>query len=218
MDAWALRSHRNAIAAIDEGRFKEEIVPIETPHGLFSVDEHPRRDTSMEKLAALKPLHPEIEGFSITAGNSSGINDAAAACVLMEAGEAQRRGLEPLGRVAAWAAAGCPPDIMGIGPAPAVRKLLARTGLSLGDIDLIELNEAFAGQALAVLKELGIADLSNINVNGSGISIGHPLGATGARILATLLHEMRRRQARYAIETMCIGGGMGLAALVERPR
>ncbi len=218
-DEFALWSHQNAVAAINAGKFDEEMVPVEVPAArgerqTISRDEHPRADTSLEKLARL----PALLGKTVTAGNSSGINDAAAACVVMEAGEARRRGLEPMGRVVAWAAAGCPPDIMGIGPAPAVRKLLAKTKLTLRDVDLIELNEAFAGQALAVLKDLGVTDLSNVNVNGSGISIGHPIGATGARIMATLLHEMGRRQARYAIETMCIGGGMGLAALVERPQ
>jgi acetyl-CoA C-acetyltransferase len=161
----------------------------------------------------LKP----VCGDTVTAGNSSGMNDGAAACVVMAEETAHALGLEPLGYVRAWAVAGVHPAYMGLGPVHAVRKVLAKAGLTLADMDVIELNEAFAAQALGVIKELGITDLSNLNVNGSGIALGHPIGATGARIMATLLHEMKRRGARYGLETMCIGGGQGIAAIVERP-
>jgi acetyl-CoA C-acetyltransferase len=179
---------------------------------LFDRDEHPRPETTLETLAALKP----VVGDTITAGNSSGMNDGAAACVLMTEKTAEQLGLEPLGYLRAWAVAGVHPAYMGLGPVPAVKRVLEKTGLDLADIDLIELNEAFAAQALGCLKELGITDLSNVNVNGSGIALGHPVGATGARIMATLLYEMKRRNARYGLEALCIGGGQGIAALVER--
>jgi acetyl-CoA C-acetyltransferase len=216
-DEFSLLSQQRARAAIEAGRFKDEIVPVPVPQKkgepvLFDQDEHPRFETTLESLAKLKP----VVGETITAGNSSGMNDGAAACVLMSRRTAREFGLEPMGHVKAWAVAGVNPAFMGLGPVPAVKKVLEKTGLTLADMDLIELNEAFAAQALGVLKELGIDDLSNVNVNGSGIALGHPVGATGARIMATLLNEMRRRDARYGLETMCIGGGQGIAAIVER--
>lgn len=212
MDAWALRSHRNAIAAIDEGRFKEEIIPIETPHGLFSVDEHPRRDTSMERLAALKPLHPEIEGFSITAGNSSGANDGAAVLAIAS----DRLGLPALATVRAWASVGVDPAETGLAPVKAIPKLLDRAGLSLADVDLFEINEAFASMCVATVKMLDI-DPDRVNVSGSGCSLGHPVAATGARMLVTLVHELRRRGGGIGVAAMCAGGGMGSATLIEVP-
>ena len=216
-DEFALRSQQNCRAAIEAGKFDHEIMPltVQAKKGpeVFDRDEHPRPDTTPESLAALKP----VCGDTVTAGNSSGMNDGAAACVVMAEETAHALGLEPLGYVRAWAVAGVHPAYMGLGPVYAVRKVLAKTGLSLADMDLIELNEAFAAQALGVIKELGITDLSNLNVNGSGIALGHPIGATGARIMATLLYEMKRRGARYGLETMCIGGGQGIAAIVERP-
>ncbi|MGB8387510.1 thiolase family protein [Mycobacterium sp.] len=212
MDAWALRSHRNAIAAIDEGRFKEEIVPIETPHGLFSVDEHPRRDTSMEKLAALKPVHPEIEGFSITAGNASGGNDAAAVLAIAS----ERLGLPVLATVRAWASVGVDPADTGLAPVEAIPKALARAGISLDDVDLFEINEAFASMCVATIKLLDI-DPDLVNVNGSGCSLGHPIAATGARMLVTLVYELRRRGGGIGVAAMCVGGGMGSATVLEVP-
>jgi acetyl-CoA acyltransferase len=210
MDAWALRSHRNAIAAIDEGRFKAEIVPIETPHGLFSVDEHPRRDTSMEKLAALKPLHPEIDGFSITAGNACGGNDGAAVLTIAS----DRLGLAALGTVRAWASVGVDPAATGLAPVEAIPKALARARLSLADVDLFEINEAFASMCVATIKLLDI-DPDKVNVNGSGCSLGHPVAATGARMLVTLVHELRRRGGGIGVAAMCAGGGMGSATVIE---
>lgn len=212
MDAWALRSHRNAIAAIDEGRFKEEIVPIETPHGLFEVDEHPRRDTTMEKLAALKPLHPEIEGFSITAGNACGANDGAAVLTIAS----DRLGLPALATVRAWASVGVDPASTGLAPVEAIPKALARAGLSLFDIDLFEINEAFASMCVATIKLLDI-DPDRVNVSGSGCSLGHPVAATGARMLVTLVHELRRRGGGFGVAAMCAGGGMGSATVIEVP-
>jgi len=212
MDAWALRSHRNAIAAIDEGRFKEEIVPIQTPHGLFAVDEHPRRDTSMEKLAALKPLHPEIEGFSITAGNASGANDAAA--ILAIAGDDV--GLPALATVRAWASVGVDPAETGLAPVKAIPKALDRAGVSLADVDVFEINEAFAAMCVATVKLLDI-DPDRVNVSGSGCSLGHPVAATGARMLVTLVHELRRRGGGIGVAAMCAGGGMGSATVIEVP-
>jgi acetyl-CoA acyltransferase len=212
MDAWALRSHQNAIRSIDEGRFKEEIVPIETPHGLFDTDEHPRRDTSMERLAGLKVLHPEIEGFSITAGNSSGANDAAA--VLTVASD--DLGLPALATIRSWASVGIDPAITGLAPVDAIRKALARGGYSLGDVDLFEINEAFAAMVVATNRILGI-DPELVNVNGSGCSLGHPVAATGARQLATLVYELRRRGGGVGVSAMCAGGGMGSATVIEVP-
>jgi acetyl-CoA C-acetyltransferase len=212
MDAWALRSHRNAIAAIDEGRFKEEIVPIETPHGLFAVDEHPRRDTSIEKLAALKPLHPEIEGFSITAGNACGANDGAAVLTIAS----DRLGLPALATVRAWASVGVDPAATGLAPVEAIPKALGRAGLSLSDVDVFEINEAFASMCVATVKLLDI-DPDRVNVSGSGCSLGHPVAATGARMLVTLVHELRRRGGGFGVAAMCAGGGMGSATVIEVP-
>ncbi|OBI40670.1 acetyl-CoA acetyltransferase [Mycobacterium kyorinense] len=212
MDAWALRSHRNAIAAIDEGRFKDEIVPIETPHGLFDVDEHPRRDTTMEKLAALKPLHPEIEGFSITAGNACGANDGAAVLTIAS----DRLGLPALATVRAWASVGVDPAATGLTPVEAIPKALARAHLSLSDVDLFEINEAFASMCVATIKLLDL-DPDRVNVSGSGCSLGHPVAATGARMLVTLVHELRRRGGGFGVAAMCAGGGMGSATVIEVP-
>ncbi|HEU5031997.1 thiolase family protein [Spirillospora sp. NPDC000708] len=216
MDAWALRSHRNAVRAIDEGRFKDEIVPIETPHGTFSVDEHPRRDTSMEKLAALKPLHPEIEGFSITAGNACGSNDGAAALVVASDGLAARQGLPVLGTVRSWASVGVDPAITGLAPTKAIPKALARAGLKPDDVEVFEINEAFASMCVATVGMLGL-DPERVNVNGSGCSLGHPVAATGARMLVTLVHELRRRGGGIGVAAMCAGGGMGSATVIEVP-
>jgi acetyl-CoA C-acetyltransferase len=212
MDAWALGSHQKAVQAIDEGRFKEEIVPIETPHGLFAVDEHPRRDTTIEKLAALKPLHPEIEGFSITAGNACGANDGAA--VLTVASD--RLGLPALATVRAWASVGVDPAVTGLAPVEAIPKALARADISLGDVDLFEINEAFASMCVATIKLLDI-DADRVNVSGSGCSLGHPVAATGARMLVTLVHELRRRGGGIGVAAMCAGGGMGSATVIEVP-
>jgi acetyl-CoA C-acetyltransferase len=212
MDAWALRSHRNAIAAIDEGRFKDEIVPIDTPHGLFAVDEHPRRDTSMEKLAALKPLHPEIEGFSITAGNACGANDGAAVLTIAS----DRLGLPALATIRAWASVGVDPAATGLAPVEAIPKALARAKLSLSNVDLFEVNEAFAAMCVATIKLLDL-DPDRVNVSGSGCSLGHPVAATGARMLVTLVHELRRRGGGIGVAAMCAGGGMGSATVIEVP-
>ena len=212
MDAWALRSHRNAVRAIDEGRFAAEIVPIETPRGLFRVDEHPRRDTSLEKLASLKPLHPEIEGFSITAGNAAGANDGAA--VLAVASD--RLGLPALAIVRSWASVGVDPAETGLAPVRAIPKALARAGRSIADVDLFEINEAFAAMCVATVELLGI-DPDRVNVSGSGCSLGHPVAATGARMLVTLVHELRRRGGGVGVAAMCAGGGMGSATVIEVP-
>jgi acetyl-CoA acyltransferase len=216
MDAWALRSHRNAIRAIDEGRFKEEIVPIETPHGLFSVDEHPRRDTSMEKLARLKVLHPEIEGFSITAGNSCGSNDAAAALVVASDRTAAELGRTPLAVVRSWASIGVDPAETWSAPVKAIPKALSRAGLTPGDVDLFEINEAFAAMCVACVKILEL-DPEKVNVNGSGCSIGHPIAATGGRMLSTLIYQLRRQGGGIGVAAMCAGGGMGGAMVIEVP-
>jgi acetyl-CoA C-acetyltransferase len=210
MDAWALRSHRNAIRAIDEGRFDAEVVPIATPYGLFTVDEHPRRDTTLEKLASLKPLHPEIEGFSITAGNACGANDGAAALVVAS----DRLGLPALATVRAWASVGVHPAETGLAPVKAIPKALSRAGLSVSDVDLFEINEAFASMCVATVNRLGI-DPERVNVNGSGCGLGHPVAATGARMLVTLVHELRRRGGGIGVAAMCAGGGMGSATVIE---
>jgi acetyl-CoA acyltransferase len=212
MDAWALGSHQKAVRAIDEGRFKQETVPIDTPYGLFAVDEHPRRDTTIEKLAALKPLHPEIEGFSITAGNACGANDGAA--VLAVASD--RLGLPALATVQAWASVGVDPAMTGLAPVEAIPKALARAGISLGDVDLFEINEAFASMCVATIKLLDI-DPDRVNVSGSGCSLGHPVAATGARMLVTLVHELRRRGGGIGVAAMCAGGGMGSATVIDVP-
>ena len=212
MDAWALRSHQRAVQAIDEGRFKEEIVPVETPHGLFGIDEHPRRDTSMEKLAKLKVLHPEIEGFSITAGNACGANDGAAALVVAS----DRLGLPALGYVRSWASVGIDPAYTGLAPVEAIPKALRRAGLTVDQVDLFEINEAFAAMCVATIRLLGL-DQEKVNVSGSGCSLGHPVAATGARMLVTLVHELRRRGGGIGVASMCAGGGMGSAAVIEVP-
>ncbi|MEU5880571.1 thiolase family protein [Spirillospora sp. NPDC047279] len=212
MDAWALRSHRNAVRAIDEGRFEAEVVPIGTPHGLFAVDEHPRRGTSLEKLASLKPLHPEIEGFSITAGNAAGANDGAAALVVAS----DRLGLPALATVRSWASVGVDPAETGLAPVKAIPKALSRAGLAVHDVDLYEINEAFASMCVATVGRLGL-DPDRVNVNGSGCSLGHPVAATGARMLVTLVHELRRRGGGLGVAAMCAGGGMGSATVIEVP-
>ncbi|MBV8081316.1 MAG: thiolase family protein [Actinobacteria bacterium] len=208
-DAFALRSQQRWAAAADAGRFDEEIVPV----GEIAVDEHPRRDTSAEKLAGLKAVFRE--GGTVTAGNASGVNDGAAALVIASEERARDLDVEPLGRFVASAVAGVDPRVMGIGPVPAVRRLLARTGLTVDDVDLVELNEAFASQSLAVIRELGL-DEEKVNVNGGAIAIGHPLGMSGARLVVTLLHELRRRGGRYGLATLCVGIGQGQAVLFER--
>jgi acetyl-CoA acyltransferase len=224
-DAFALESHRRATNAIDGGRFKDEIVPLPvnevvlldgkrtTREFTFDTDEGPRRDTSVNALAALKPAF-KVDG-SVTAGNASQMSDGAAAVIVMSEEKARSMGLKPLARFVAYATAGVPPDVMGIGPVAAIPKVLKQAGLKLENIDLIELNEAFAVQALAVIRELGL-DTAKVNVNGGAIALGHPLGCTGSKLTATLLYEMRRRNARYGMVTMCVGGGMGAAGIYER--
>lgn len=208
-DRWALRSHQRAIAAIDNGYFEREIVPV----GSFSIDEHPRRDTSLEKLARLQPVYKEAG--TVTAGNASGVNDAGAALVVVGRARADELGLEPRARVLSWASVGVDPNVTGIAPVFAVPKALKRAGLSVDDIDLIELNEAFAAMVVACVRELGV-DEDKVNVNGGAIALGHPVGCTGARLTTSLIHELERREARYGVVTMCAGGGMGSAAVIER--
>lgn len=217
-DAFAMRSHLRAAAAWHEGRFADEVVSVTVPTKKgeplhFARDEGIRAETTMEALARLRPV---LKNGTVTAGNASQQNDAAAACLVVAEDKLAELRLEPMAWVRGWAAAGCEPSRMGIGPVPAVKKLLARTGLSFDQLDLVELNEAFAAQVLAVLQGWEWNDPDRLNVNGGGISLGHPIGATGVRILATMLHELQRRRGRYALETMCIGGGQGLAALFER--
>ncbi len=212
MDEWALGSHRKAIAAIDEGRFKEEIHPIDTPHGVFDTDEHPRRDTNIERLSSLKVLHPEIDGFSITAGNASGVNDGAAALVIAS----DRLGLPALGTVKSWASVGVDPAFTGLAPVEAIPKALKRAGLAISDVDLFEINEAFAAMCVATINMLDL-DPEIVNVSGSGCSLGHPVAATGARMLVTLVHELRRRGGGIGVAAMCAGGGMGSATVIEVP-
>ncbi|AIJ24596.1 acetyl-CoA C-acetyltransferase [Amycolatopsis methanolica] len=223
-DEWALRSHERAVKAAADGRFAEEILPVTVPGRrgapatLVDTDEHPRPDVSLDALSELRPVmvnsDPEA---TVTAGNASGQNDGAAACIVTTRDAAAELGLTPILRLVSWAVAGVPPRTMGLGPVPAVAKALDRAGLALSDIELVEINEAFAAQVIACFREWDLTDrdLERVNVSGSGISLGHPVGATGARILATLAHEMRRRGARYGLETMCIGGGQGLAAVLE---
>jgi acetyl-CoA acetyltransferase family protein len=216
MDAYALRSQKAAAAAIGRGVFKDEIVAVDVPQGRKTIrvdaDDHPRPETTLEGLAALKPAFGK-DGF-VTAGNASGIVDGAAALVIAGRDEARRRGLKPMASIVSWGVAGVPPEIMGIGPVPASRKALEAAGLSLQDMDLVEVNEAFAGQYLAVEKELGL-DRERTNVNGGAIALGHPLGATGTRLLLTLAYELRRRKGRYGLATACIGGGQGIAMIVK---
>lgn len=219
MDAWAVRSHQRAVAAIDAGTFTDEIVPIKVTRKdgtvtEFAVDEHPRRDTSLEKVAALKPLHPEIAGFSITAGNAAGANDGAAALALVSDELAREAGLTALGTVRAWAAVGVEPALTGTGAIDAIRKVLPRAGLSIADVHLWEINEAFASVPVAACQELGI-DEELVNIHGSGCSLGHPVAATGARMLTTITHELRRRGGGIGVAAMCAGGGQGGAVVVE---
>jgi acetyl-CoA C-acetyltransferase len=222
-DELSLRSHQRAVAAHERGAFAEEIVAVRVSDRrgdrLVDRDEHPRPDATLEQLSVLRPIMATADPeATVTAGNSSGQNDGAAACIVTHAARARELGLTPLARLVSWAVAGVPPRTMGIGPLPATARALERAGLTLGELDLIELNEAFAAQVLAVLRAWDLPDgLERVNVNGSGISLGHPVGATGARILATMLRELHRRGGRYALETMCIGGGQGLAAIFERP-
>ena len=216
-DEYAARSQQRAARAQTANRFAEEIVPLHVPQKkgdplVIARDEGVRAETTVASLSALRPL---LKGGTVTAGNSSQQNDAAAACLIVAESELSRLKLEPLGFLVGWAAAGCDPATMGIGPVPATARLLQRTGLSLAQMDLVELNEAFACQVLAVLKGWNWNDGDKLNVNGSGISLGHPIAATGVRILSTMLHELRRRGGRYGLETMCIGGGQGLAAIFE---
>lgn len=217
-DAYALRSQQNAVAAQQAGRFAAEIVPVTIPSKkgeatVVAIDEHPRADTSLAKLAALKPVFRK-DG-SVTAGNSAGINDGAAALVLMAGSRAQQLGLRPRARIVASAVAGVDPAYMGLGPIAATRKVLQRAGLSINDMDLIELNEAFASQTLQCARELEI-DMDRLNVNGGAIALGHPLGCSGARIITTLLYELERRDGHYGLATMCIGVGQGIATIIER--
>ena len=213
-DAFALRSHQRAIAATDNGTFKREIVPVPLPNGrLMEIDEGPRRDTSLERLATLEPAF--IKGGSVTAGNSSPLNDGAAAAVLMSAQRARDLGITPLAKVHTMAVAGVRPDIMGFGPVPAMRKALQRAGMQLSDIDIIEINEAFAAQTLSVVKVMGI-DEEKLNPHGGAIALGHPLGCSGARIIATLINDLQTADKTFGIATLCIGGGQGLATIIER--
>jgi 3-oxoadipyl-CoA thiolase len=208
-DAFALASQQRWAAAAEAGRFADELVAVDG----VAVDEHPRPDTTSEKLASLRPAFRE--GGTVTAGNSSGINDGAAAVVIASEEKARELGVEPLGSFAGSAVAGVDPRVMGVGPVPAVRKLLARAGISVEEIDLVELNEAFASQSLVVLRDLGL-DQEKVNVNGGAIALGHPLGMSGARLVVSLLHELRRRSGRYGLATLCVGVGQGQAALFER--
>ncbi|WP_418314753.1 beta-ketothiolase BktB [Piscinibacter sakaiensis] len=217
-DEAALESHRRAQKAIEAGYFKDQIVavPLESRKGtvMFDTDEHVRRDAKLDDMSKLKPAFQKENG-TVTAGNASGINDAAAAVLLMERGEAERRGLKPLARIVSYAHAGVDPKLMGIGPVPASRKALEKAGLKVEQIDVVEANEAFAAQACAVSKELGL-DPAKVNPNGSGISLGHPVGATGALITVKAVHELQRSGGRYGLVTMCIGGGQGIACVLER--
>jgi acetyl-CoA acetyltransferase family protein len=221
MDAWALRSHRRAVAAIDAGSFADEIVPLEVTgrdgvKRTFALDEHPRRTTTLGKLASLPPLHPEIDGFSITAGNASGINDGAAAMVLADAAVAEQAGVAPLAVVRAWASVGVAPERTGLAPTIAIPKALGRAGIGVGDVDLWEINEAFASVCVGTTRMLGI-DEAVVNVLGSGCSLGHPVGMTGARMVISLVGELRRRGGGTGVAAMCAGGGMGTAVVLDVP-
>ena len=218
-DAFALESQQRTARAVADGRFAREIVPVEVrdrrgARTKVERDEHPRPDATIEKLRGMKPAFRAEDG-TVTAGSSSGINDGASALLIMDARIAAERGMRPLARIVVSAVAGVPPDVMGLGPVPAIRKALDRAGLTIEDIDLVELNEAFAAQAVACVRALGI-DPARVNVNGGAIALGHPLGASGARIMTTLVHEMARREARYGLAAMCIGVGQGIATIVER--
>jgi acetyl-CoA C-acetyltransferase len=217
-DEYALRSHQRAVAAKESGKFDSQIVPISIPQRrgdpvVFDKDEGPRSDSSMDVLGRLRPV---MKDGSVSAGNSSSQNDAASVCLVVAEDKLEELGLEAMGFLKGWVVTGCHPATMGIGPVPAVSKLMDKVGMSLSDIDLIELNEAFAAQVLAVLREWKLPNEDNLNVNGSGISLGHPIAATGARILTTLLNEMETKDVQYGLETMCVGGGQGVAALFER--
>ena len=217
-DEYALRSHQRAVAAQAEGRFDKEIVSVPVPQRRgdpvpFEKDEGPRADTNMDTLARLRPV---MRDGTVSAGNASSQNDAASVCLVVAEDKLEELGLTPMAFLRGWAVTGCHPATMGIGPVPSVNKVMSKIGLSLEDMDLIELNEAFAAQVLAVLREWKLPHEDNLNVNGSGISLGHPIAATGARILTTLLHEMERRNAQFGLETMCVGGGQGVAAVFER--
>ena len=221
MDDWAYHSHQRAVAAIDEGRFRDEVFAVEVPVGrgdrkIFDTDEHPRRDCTREKLAALPPLHPEIPGFSITAGNASGLNDGSCALVLTDDGYARDHDLEVLATIQSWASAGLPPADTGLGPTVAIPKAAARAGIELTDVDLVEINEAFASMAVASSQVLGFPH-DIVNVSGSGCSLGHPVACTGARMIATLVYELRRRGGGTGVASMCAGGGMGSATVLEVP-
>ena len=217
-DEYSLRSHQRAVAAQESGKFDAEIVPVEIPQRrgdpvVFNKDEGPRADSSMEVLGRLRPV---MKDGTVSAGNASSQNDAASVCLVVAEDKLEELGLEPMGFLKGWVVTGCHPSTMGIGPVPAVSKLMDKVGMSLADMDIIELNEAFAAQVLAVLREWKLPNHDNLNVNGSGISLGHPIAATGARILTTLLNEMERRDAQFGLETMCVGGGQGVAAIFER--
>jgi acetyl-CoA C-acetyltransferase len=219
VDEWAVYTHGRAIESIDSGYFDSQIVPveIEAPDGekrLFDTDEHPRRGLTVEGMAELKVLHPEIDGFTVTAGNSAGVNDAAAAVLLMDADYAASNGVAPLARILSWAAVGVAPRRTGMAPIDAIPKALARAGIAQADIDLFEINEAFCSVPVAATRALGI-DREICNVNGSGCSLGHPIAATGARMVVTMVHELRRRGARLGCVSMCAGGGMGMAMVIE---
>jgi acetyl-CoA C-acetyltransferase len=217
-DEYALRSHQRAIAARDSGKFGNEIVPVSIPQRrgdpkIFDTDEGPRSDTTMEILGRLRPV---MRDGCVTAGNASSQNDAASVCLVVAEDKLEELGLTPMAYLRGWAVTGCHPATMGIGPVASVNKVMNKIGLTLGDMDLIELNEAFAAQVLAVLREWKLPHEDHLNVNGSGISLGHPIAATGARILTTMLHEMERQDAQWGLETMCVGGGQGVAAVFER--
>jgi acetyl-CoA acetyltransferase family protein len=219
VDGWAIYSHRRAVESIDSGAFDAQIVPVEVegPDGetrLFDTDEHPRRGLTPEGMAELKVIHPEIEGFTVTAGNAAGVNDAAAAVMLTDADYAAANGLEPLARIRSWAAVGVAPRRTGMAPIDAIPKALARAGVAQGDVDLFEINEAFCSVPVATTRALGI-EREICNVNGSGCSLGHPIAATGARMVVSMVHELRRRGARLGCVSMCAGGGMGMAMVLE---
>jgi acetyl-CoA C-acetyltransferase len=218
-DEWAVRSHHRAIQAIDEGRFDEEIFPIEVKMRdgstkNFAVDEHPRRDSNIEKMASLKPLHPEIEGFPITAGNASGVNDGAAAMMIVSSDYAAAHGLTPLAKIVSWASTGTNPRDTGLGPILSIPKALSRAGMTIGDVNLAEINEAFAAVPVAACRQLGLSE-DITNVSGSGCSLGHPVACTGARMIITTMFELRRRGGGIGLASMCAGGGMGSATVVE---
>jgi acetyl-CoA C-acetyltransferase len=214
-DEWALHSHLRAAAARDDGRFAEEIVPVPLPNGgVFDMDEHPRADTTLERLASLQVLHPELPGATVTAGNSAGLNDAAAAVVVTSDEYASTNGIAPLARIISWASVGVDPVRTGLAPTEAIPKALTRAGMTLDDIDLFEINEAFCSMAVASTRILGI-DHDIVNVNGSGCGLGHPIAATGARMLVTTVNELRRREGTIGCVAMCAGGGMGSALIFE---